>query len=313
MEANSTERCVIDPNPDVVGVGVRCFPISDKLYPSTDSRIFQIRVSLYVLALSNHLCAYIFNSDELSTAIESSLGVTGLAIFLTTVIITARRSFDLFHALCVFNLLGIVGLAARPKGRYGGGGTVRRVVFQAFYVLVTTGSLVYLIYVFATAPGFGDRAECNGSIRYVLFGVDIPATNPVLRWVFIAALALLLFGVCCWMLFVGCVSIDALCGRDLRGFFGAHDQGEAKRRPVMYEVFSYLAATTYLAVMLELMIRRNPLGPGLDEWTFGQVLAMTMLVGPLIELASLLLGNVGGGEGNQLVPRQRIEAVQFAR
>ncbi|KAH6627167.1 hypothetical protein B0J18DRAFT_426659 [Chaetomium sp. MPI-SDFR-AT-0129] len=261
---------------------------------------FQIRVSLYVLTLSNHLCAYIFNSAELSTAIESSLGVTGLAIFLTTVIITARRSFDLFHALCVFHLLGIVGLAARPVGRYRAG-VVRRVVFMAFYVLVTIGSLIYLIYVFATAPTFGERAECNDSLVYVIFGVDIPATSPVLRWLFVGALATLLFGLGCCLLIVACLGIDALFGRDLHGFFGERNEHEPheviKKRPAVYQLVCYLAGTIYLAVMLELIIRRNPLGPGLDQWTFGQVLATTMLIGPFIELASLLLGKVDGRQG----------------
>ncbi|AEO63818.1 uncharacterized protein THITE_123336 [Thermothielavioides terrestris NRRL 8126] len=245
MAANATEACLIDPNPDVVGVG--------------------IRVSLYVLALANHLCAYTFHSAELTTAIESSLGVTGLAIFLTTVIITARGEFDLFHALCVFHLLGIVGLAARPVGRYPAG-VVRRVVFSAFYVLVSVGTLVYLIYVFATAPTFGGSAECNGSVVYVFFGVDIQATSPVLRWLFVGALGILLFALGCALLLVACVSIDVLFGRDFRGFFGGgQDGGEAKKRPAVYQLVSYLAGTIYLLVMLELMVRRNPLGPGLDE------------------------------------------------
>ncbi|KAL2179719.1 uncharacterized protein P884DRAFT_282945 [Thermothelomyces heterothallicus CBS 202.75] len=277
----------------------------------------RIRVSLYVLTLSNHLCAFTFNSAELSTAIESSLGVTGLAFFLTTVIITARRSFDLFHALCVFNLLGMVGLSARPVGRYRAG-VVRHVTFLAFYVLAATGSLVYLIYVFATAPTFGDRPECNSRIVYVLFGVDISATNPVLRWLFVGALAFLLVGLGCSLLFVTCVSVDMMFGHDFRDFFGrgGWDEDGAKKRPSVYQLVSYVAGTIYLAVMLELMIRRNPLGPGLEEWTFGQVLAMTMLVGPLIELGSLLLGKVDGrgsdNDNNQLISiapraRQRIE------
>lgn len=47
-----------------------------------------------------------------------------------------------------------------------------------------------------------------------------------------------------------------------------------------------------MMVMLELMIRRNELLPSIADWTFGQVLAMMMLIGPLTESASLLLGKV---------------------
>lgn len=256
-----------------------------------------------MLAISYHIFTYVFNSAELSKAIESSLGVTGLAIFLTTVITTARNSIGLFHALCIFHLLGIVGLSATPRGRYPTG-AVRRVVFMAFYVLVTTGSLVYLIYVFATAPRFGDHAECNDSIVYVLFGVDISATSPVLRWMFVGALSVLLLCFSCWLLVVACVTIDALCGREMHDVFRQQDEHRENsgKRPPLYQLLSYLTGTIYLAVMLELMIQRNALAPGLDEWTFGQVLAMTMLIGPLIELASLLLGKIERRRDTQLVP-----------
>lgn len=245
-----------------------------------------------MLALSGHIFPYIFDSAELSDAIESSLGVTGLAIFLTTVITTARQSLSLFHALCVFHLIGIVGISARPRGHYPTG-LVRKHVFTTFYVLVTAGSLAYLIYVFATAPTFGSDPQCNDSTVYVVFGVDIPATNPVLRWMLVAVLAILLLGICCWLLFVVCVSVDVILRRDP----GLHESGighkkERKLRRVPYDLVGRLAGTIYLAVMLELMMKRNALAPGADLWSFGQVLAMTMLVGPLIELTSLMLGKV---------------------
>jgi len=176
---------------------------------------------------------------------------------------------------------------------------------MAFYARVTTGSLVYLIYVFATAPTFGDHAECNDRTVYVLFGVDISATSPVLRWMLVGALSILLLILICWLLMVTCICIDALFGREMRGVFagrGGHEGSNAKRQSP-YQLVSYLVGTIYLAVMLELMIRRNALAPGLDEWTFGQILAMAMLIGPLIELASLLLGKVDGRQdNNQLVP-----------
>lgn len=295
------EQCLIDPNPDVVGVGVSSSFLSILAHYVTNPQ--QIRASLYVLALSYHIFSYVFNSAELSGAIESSLGVTGLALFLTAVITTATQSLGLFHALCVFHLLGIVGLSAHPRGRYPGG-VVRRVVFMAFYVVVMTGSLAYLIYVFATAPTFGDQAECNNTTVYVLFGVNIPATSPGLRWTLVAALSLLLLGFGCWLLFVGCIAVDAMFGRKVpHDVFGAQDVnlGNNKSKPPLYQLISYLAGTIYLIVMLELTIQRNALAPGLEEWSFGQILAMTMLIGPLIELASLLLGKIDGVNDHDLV------------
>lgn len=275
----------------------------------------QIRVSLYVLAVSGHVLPFLFRSAELSNAIESSLGVTGLAIFLTTVIMTARRSLGLFHALCIFHLVGIVGLSARPRGRYPTG-AVRQHVFTAFYVLVTAGSLAYLIFVFATAPGFGDRPECNDSTVYVIFGVNIPATNPVLRWMLVAGLAILLMGIVVWLLIVACISVDVVVRGDnpWRAQDGYDDDGgDEKHRQRWFELVGRLAGTIYLAVMLELMITRNTLAPGAGEWTFGQVLAMTMLVGPLIELASLLLGKVDRRRDGQLIRATSTSSPALAR
>ncbi|KXX80195.1 hypothetical protein MMYC01_204225 [Madurella mycetomatis] len=273
------EPCLLDPDPDVVGVG--------------------IRVSLYVLALSGHIFPYVFDSAELSDAIESSLGVTGLAIFLTALITTARQSLSLFHALCIFHLIGIVGISARPRGRYQTG-LVRKYVFTTFYVLVTAGSLAYLIYVFATAPTFGSNPECNHSTVYVLFGVDIPATSPVFRWMLVAVLAILLLGICGWLLSAVCISVDVILRRE-PGLHEGDNEQKKERKQAPYELIGRLAGTIYLAVMLELMMKRNALAPGADLWGFGQVLAMTMLVGPLIELASLMLGKVDGGPHNELV------------
>ncbi|KAL4860772.1 hypothetical protein BDV12DRAFT_204700 [Aspergillus spectabilis] len=55
-------------------------------------------------------------------------------------------------------------------------------------------------------------------------------------------------------------------------------------------LLGHLGARVYIVVMLELIIKRNELLPGITEWTFGQVLAISMLIGPVIELLSLILG-----------------------
>lgn len=248
-------------------------------------------MSLYILSLSSPILTFIFNSAELSNALESSLGVTGLALFLTTVIATARRSLNIFHALCVFHLLGIVGLAVRPRGKYPTS-AAREYVSLLLYVVVSAGSLIYLIYVFATAPTFGDHPECNDSVVYVLFGVNLSATSPVLRWLFVAVFSVMLLGLSIWLLIISCAGLDAM----LRGTRGQTRQKlrapeQAHKRDI-YQAVAYLAGTAYLAAMVELMIQRNKLEPDEEEWTFGQVLAMMMLIGPVIELMSMLLGKL---------------------
>lgn len=159
-----------------------------------------------------------------------SLGVTGLALFLSTVIATACGVIGFFHVLCVFHLLGIAGVAARLRGWYAAS-VVRAYTFLAFYAFVSVSLLVYLIYVFATALTFGKRAECNGCTVYVLFGVNIPATSPALRWTLVAILGVMLLGLSLWLLIVGCISLDAILRGDelVRTYWQREDADGEKR------------------------------------------------------------------------------------
>jgi hypothetical protein len=45
-------------------------------------------------------------------------------------------------------------------------------------------------------------------------------------------------------------------------------------------LLGHLGARVYIVVMLELIIKRNELLPGIPEWTFGQGLAISILLGP---------------------------------
>ncbi|OQE32839.1 hypothetical protein PENFLA_c001G05571 [Penicillium flavigenum] len=282
------DGCLIDPNPDIIGIG--------------------IRISIYVLSLASPLISFFLHSTELSGSIESSLGATGLALLLTTVIQTALGGIALFHALCVLHLLGLVGISIRPKGQYPAT-VVRTTTLLVLYVVAVSGSLIYFIYVFANAPHFGNQPECNYETKYVLFGVDIQATNAVIRWIFVAIFAMLALGLVMWLVCMSgaacCLALDCGCGRssssdDRESELGADDglydgyagSAHANAWSQFIRMLGQLGASIYMMVMLELIIQRNELLPNIADWTFGQVLAMMMLIGPLIESVSLLLGKV---------------------
>jgi hypothetical protein len=175
------------------------------------------------------------------------------------------------------------------------GTSVTRIwTFTALYVIALAGSLSYLIYVFATAPTFGSNPECNDTIKYVLFGINISATNSVIRWLFVAGFGFIMLGFALWLLFAarGLCSMICGCFRGENGGLGSvqSSNDHPRRRKPFWTVVGHTLGSVYVIVMLELIIRRNQLGPGINEWTFGQVLAMMMLVGPLIELTSSMLG-----------------------
>lgn len=212
---------------------------------------------------------------------------------------TALGGIALFHPLCVLHLLGLVGISFRPKGHYPAS-VARTTTFLVLYVVAVSGSLIYFIYVFANAPDFGNKPECNPDTKYVLFGVDIQATNTVIRWIFVAMFAMLALGFVIWLVILSgaacCMALDCGCGRsrssrrnDGDSELGTDDELYVSR---FIRMLGRLGASIYMMVMLEMMIRRNELLPSIAEWTFGQVLAMSMLIGPLVEFASLLLGKV---------------------
>jgi hypothetical protein len=254
-----------------------------------------------VLSLAGPLISNILGTAELAKSIDSSLGVSGLALFLTTVISTAGNHIALFHAICIFHLLALAGLSVKPKGRYPMG-RIRFWAFNTFYVVAVTGSLSYFIYVFTTAPTFGNQPQCNDQTLYVIFGFNITATNNVIRWIFVASFAVLLLGFGMYLLLMmgavcslalGCTSCCGITQQDSE--LPSDEAADGPKRRIPYHLIGHVVACAYIIAMLELIIARNNLGPGARLWTFGQVLAMMMLIGPIIELLSLLLGSLDQG------------------
>lgn len=181
------------------------------------------------------------------------------------------------------------------------------------YVFAITAAMGYFIYVFATAPGFGARPECNDGTNYVLFGVNVRATNKVVRWIFVAIFAMLAVGFVAWLLsmtgMLCCIALDCCCFKGGRNRpqisndvesgsghgFGFDSEDKTKLWNELIVMLGQLGACVYMIATLELIIIRNDLLSGLGEWEFGQLLAMMMLLGPLIELMALALGRFKTG------------------
>ncbi|KAF4119831.1 hypothetical protein GMORB2_3519 [Geosmithia morbida] len=215
-------------------------------------------------------------------------------------------------------MLALAGIAIQPKGTYGrsaddvGEEELTRAqkthfwAFTSFYFAAVVGALLFFIYVFAKAPVFGGQAECNSSTVYVMFGFDIVATNDVFRWIFaggiIALLVGVLFSLAIWSGVACCWGSDCL---RLVGGGGHDDGGRVRRWRFPFFLVGHVFASSYFIAMLELMIDRNTLGPGKDDWGFGQLLAVALLIGPLTEILSLLIGTVGGKEEDMPLMRRR--------
>ncbi|KAG8827890.1 hypothetical protein FRC17_007693 [Serendipita sp. 399] len=255
----STFECQIALDPDIAGIG--------------------IRLSLYILSLSGPIIAISDSfTDELSSSVEKSLGVTGLALLLTAFITASQRNLDLFHALCIFHLVGLTGFSISPSLRKHKPNRINHFVTFGLFYLGLVGFCIFMIYLFAIAPRIGPVPECNAQIVYVIFGIDVAAINYEFRWLFIAYI----------IVSVICV----LLGGIVR--FKADEETQTKRGRINY--LGDLAGRAYIIATLELIIRRNHVLTDGSSWSFGQILSMTMLIGPCIELISQITYWASSGE-----------------
>jgi hypothetical protein len=219
----------------------------------------------------------------------------GLSLLCTAIYETVSGQLTLFHAICTVHLLALLGISIVSKGAYKGLGPIR----QAAHILITVITSVALIafngVVWATAPTFGSQTECNAYTYYVIFGVSIQAIGPVFRWLILAGFIIGLLGYGPWLV-VSWFMHQRRAGAD-------GDTDEDLDRPNGREVMDMLAAVAfsiYAIVSLEQMIQRNPVNASEDVWTFGQIMAMFLLLGVANEVLNLILAHLdrkvsGGG------------------
>ncbi|KAH8693681.1 hypothetical protein BGW36DRAFT_429720 [Talaromyces proteolyticus] len=269
--------CIIQPNPDVTGTG--------------------IRISIYVLALGGRIAEFIASqigdhedAKELKVAVDSTLSVQGLAVLFTAVIQTFLNKLTLFHAICSIHLLALLGISLPRQVKYENVGPLRLYVWIGIKVSAGCVFIVFATYIWATAKTFGVQPECNASTVYVVFGISIPATSTALRWVMVGTLAL--------------TALGTLIGVIMMISFSAFFMWQARRHPNDWETFRYReqrpieakskieqwmgmintsSVNIYAMVSLEQTIARNNIGPGEKDWTFGQIIAIFMLVGVVNE------------------------------
>ncbi|KAJ5985331.1 hypothetical protein N7499_008390 [Penicillium canescens] len=321
---NSTD-CVIKANPDVSGAG--------------------IRISIYTLCLGGSIVSYLLrvftpgkDQEEFSRGVSSALGMQGLAILCTAIYQTVRGDLSLFHAICVIHLLAVLGMDLISKGRYAGLGPWRLYFFAAMQVLALAAFLAFNVYVWITAPHFGNQPECNVNTVYVVFGISIKATSPVFRYIILGTLGAI---VASYVIAFTCM-LPCLCGLiahrrrnpgsgnriegHKRGWnwflkvnrpdYRVTDEDETPQRlhgqtllRFTLNKAAYCGFCIYLIVSLEQTIQRNDLDPEEKGWTFGQVIAIFLLLGVANELLNVLLASWDRKQSANANPQQLVQYV----
>ncbi|KAJ5310044.1 uncharacterized protein N7443_002505 [Penicillium atrosanguineum] len=277
---NSTV-CVIEANPDVTGVG--------------------IRASIYALCLGGTVVSYLLrvlspgeDEAEFSRGVSSALGMQGLALLCTAIYQTFRTELTLFHAICVVHLLALLGMDIISKGRYAGFGPWRLWFFAVIQIIALAAFIAFNVYLWVTAPQFGAQPTCNPDTVYVVFGVSIKATSPVFRYIILGSLGSIAAGFV--LVFTYAEEHERLHGQALRNY--------------TLNRLAYFGLCIYLIVSLEQTIQRNNLDPEERGWTFGQVIAIFLLLGVANELFNVVLAKwdrklAGEQEGSQELVQHR--------
>ncbi|KAK6083014.1 hypothetical protein SCUP515_02248 [Seiridium cupressi] len=282
MSTNSSQPTCdfIEANPDVTGTG--------------------IRVSIYVLCLAAGILKSIIhhitsaeNYAEFCQALNSALQLQGLALLCTAIVQTIEQQLTLFHALCVLHLLSLLGFGLVAQRKYEGGGFYRWLVLAFLRVIIACAFVALTAYIWLTAPAFGSQPECNAETIYVVFGVSINATNDVFRYVFLALMASMAVGWVFSMVFAVFFA-SCCCGgarksaKRLRD--GNTDVAVLKNVWARVRMLVHTGINIYMIVTLEQIVERNKIDKT-DEsaWTFGQILALFVLLGVVVEVINILL------------------------
>ena len=245
---------------------------------------------------------------------NSALQLQGLALLGTAIYQTFHGQLTLFHAICVLHLLSLLGFGLVAQRTYEGGGFYRWAVLGALRVVVGLAFVALTAYIWLTAPTFGSQPECNASTVYVVFGVSLHAADDVFRYVILALMATVALAwainMFIWVLIAKCCCGSVRSGlrqtqktsRDLEALqrvLGRIEVADPRlRRDLASSQVVWLLVHTgvniYMIVTLEQTVARNRLSPEEREWTFGQVLAIFVLLGVVVEVINILLPKLDG-------------------
>ncbi len=250
-------------------------------------------------------------------ALDAALQVQGLALLCTAIYQTIRTQLTLFHAISVLHLLSLLGMGLTARGKYGQKGRVRRFVLWGIKAIIAAAFIAFVSYIWITAPKFGRQPECNASTKYVVFFVSIDATNDVFRYTIMALMITMLVITVFSAMIIGVVSavfavffgvnigrlilrMDAETVENLSSRITIKDgqlpvKDRWKWMPNQHDVGYMLVRTLvniYMILMLELTISRNDLGEDEKRWTFGQIIAIFLLLGVGAEICNIVLAQI---------------------
>ena len=151
-------------------------------------------------------------------------------------------------------------------------------------ICVAFGLTVWVhIDTYGTTPG----CNLNSSVKFVVFGHSVAATNRGLR----------VFGIfifCFIAVLLPFVAIGLLVRPQEQGF---GDETNIINNMAWIWAGALCMAWVYEVATIEEIIRRNGVGHATSEWTFGQTFAVVLVIGPILDFGSAMWRYLGGNRG----------------
>ncbi|KAI3612569.1 hypothetical protein WG66_010037 [Moniliophthora roreri] len=258
----------IPSNPDIDGIGIRL------------ATYLQLFIGIVTVAISP------------AKGVDSWWAVLITSLGLQIATVGDYHELSLYHALIVTWLTFPVFIMSFYYGFLAWG--KREIVTE---VLVGTGLHITLfvgfcLWVWITVPTFGTNSGCNDSIKFALFALLRPT-----GWV--RYLALYIVGIWTFAIsgmWIGLISLTLLnlvakYNEPLRNWLESTPTPKWKHTPSLNASVAVLTGVNMFSlilsiIMVELMVHANIdiVEGGSDEWTFGQIIAMILVAGPLMNL-----------------------------
>jgi hypothetical protein len=288
----------IPSNPDIAGIGVR--------------------LSIYIQTLLSFVPALLFASDgivdseeeEVLCAIYTSLLLTACALVLSTIIQAATLGISVYHTLIVLNLSWMVNASALiicifPTIHWSSRTSFRKWMKRLWPSRLKQLPAIFLlalhscamaslgVRVWAKVDSFGTSTQCTPEIVMIIFFHDFSITSRTLQITSLVIYSIALIPG------VHAITLTGLAEGGAYGIMRAFYWLRSvmnQSAPLNYKpLYIGAAAVQFLITVVfiadtELMIRRNRhlVSGGESDWTFGQTLALILILLPLFEVSKAL-------------------------
>jgi len=265
----SSNSCVFTSNADVSGVGVSLRSIKCPIVPCRRISL-QVRISVYSLTAITIICDAL-EETTLRASFARSLGLTGFATLTTAIVQSCLQQLSIFHAHVLLHYLALIvppffcSCIRHPISR----------LVQYSYVAFTFAAEGWMLYGSMESPFHGG---CDAAMN-----MRSPFGAPLLHYSWLVYVLVAL--TTCQL--IAMVAFDMFAAR-----MKYLEAGVRWVWPEWVRLGALVIAGLDWLFVTELVFRVNKLEGLENEWSFGQMMSVCMLLVPMVDCVGIVIGRV---------------------